>query len=62
MSVSRSADYLSNVMDALGLQPSRGLQHIAALLRAKPEDYRQTAKLLPRRLVATIAAVRGIDY
>lgn len=55
-------DYLSNVMDALGLQPSRGLQHIAALLRAKPEDYRQTAKLLPRRLVATIAAVRGIDY
>ncbi|KAM8836758.1 conserved oligomeric Golgi complex subunit 7 [Spinachia spinachia] len=55
-------DYLSNVMDALGLQPSRGLQHIAALLRAKPEDYRQTAKLLPRRLAATIAAVRCIDY
>uniref|UniRef100_A0A8C6PHD7 Conserved oligomeric Golgi complex subunit 7 n=1 Tax=Nothobranchius furzeri TaxID=105023 RepID=A0A8C6PHD7_NOTFU len=55
-------DYLSNVMDALGLQPSRTLQHIVALLRAKPEDYRQTAKLLPRRLASTIAALRSIDY
>ncbi|XP_031170903.1 conserved oligomeric Golgi complex subunit 7 [Sander lucioperca] len=55
-------DYLSNVMDALGLQPSRTLQHIVTLLRAKPEDYRQTAKLLPRRLASTIAAVRCIDY
>ncbi|XP_069547627.1 conserved oligomeric Golgi complex subunit 7 [Brachyistius frenatus] len=55
-------DYLSNVMDALGLQPSRALQHIVTLLRAKPEDYRQTAKLLPRRLASTIAALRCIDY
>ncbi|XP_041818486.1 conserved oligomeric Golgi complex subunit 7 [Chelmon rostratus] len=55
-------DYLSNVMDALGLQPSRSLQHIVTLLRAKPEDYRQTAKLLPRRLSSTIAALRCIDY
>ncbi|MED6270796.1 Golgi transport complex subunit 7 [Characodon lateralis] len=55
-------DYLSNVMDALGLQPSRSLQHIVALLRAKPEDYRQTAKLLPRRLSSTLAALRSIDY
>lgn len=55
-------DYLSNVMDALGLQPSRTLQHIVTLLRAKPEDFRQTAKLLPRRLASTIAALRLIDY
>ncbi|XP_022075892.1 conserved oligomeric Golgi complex subunit 7 isoform X1 [Acanthochromis polyacanthus] len=55
-------DYLSNVMDALGLQPSRTLQHIVTLLRAKPEDYRQTAKLLPRRLASTVAALRAIDY
>ncbi|KAK2820284.1 hypothetical protein Q5P01_023243 [Channa striata] len=55
-------DYLSNVMDALGLQPSRALQHIVTLLRAKPEDYRQTAKVLPRRLASTIAALRSIDY
>lgn len=49
-------------MDALGLQPSRTLQHIVTLLRVKPEDYRQTAKLLPRRLASTIAALRCIDY
>ncbi|XP_037134390.1 conserved oligomeric Golgi complex subunit 7 [Syngnathus acus] len=55
-------DYLSNVMDALGLQPSRSLQQIVTLLRAKPDDYRQTAKQLPRRLVATIAALRSIDH
>uniref|UniRef100_A0A3Q2NQR7 Conserved oligomeric Golgi complex subunit 7 n=1 Tax=Fundulus heteroclitus TaxID=8078 RepID=A0A3Q2NQR7_FUNHE len=55
-------EYLSNVMDALGLQPSRTLQHIVTLLRAKPEDYRQTAKLLPRRLASTLAALRSIDY
>ncbi|KAM4526116.1 conserved oligomeric Golgi complex subunit 7 [Fundulus diaphanus] len=55
-------EYLSNVMDALGLQPSRTLQHIVALLRAKPEDYRQTAKLLPRRLASTLAALRSVDY
>uniref|UniRef100_H3D5H6 Conserved oligomeric Golgi complex subunit 7 n=1 Tax=Tetraodon nigroviridis TaxID=99883 RepID=H3D5H6_TETNG len=55
-------DYLSNVMDALGLQPSRTLQHIVTLLRAKPEDYRQAAKLLPRRLASTIAGLRSIDY
>ncbi|XP_038156865.1 conserved oligomeric Golgi complex subunit 7 [Cyprinodon tularosa] len=55
-------EYLSNVMDALGLQPSRNLQHIVTLLKAKPEEYRQTAKLLPRRLASTIAALRSIDY
>ncbi|XP_061561963.1 conserved oligomeric Golgi complex subunit 7 [Phycodurus eques] len=55
-------DYLSNVMDALGLQPSRTLQQIFTLLRAKPEDYRQTAKQLPRRLVSAIAALRSMDH
>ncbi|KAM6897780.1 conserved oligomeric Golgi complex subunit 7 [Xenentodon cancila] len=55
-------DYLSNVMDALGLQPSRNLQHIVTLLRTKAEDYRQMAKLLPRRLASSIAALRSIDY
>ncbi|XP_076154273.1 conserved oligomeric Golgi complex subunit 7 [Alosa pseudoharengus] len=54
-------DYLSNVMDALGLQTSRNLQNIVALLRAKPDEFRQTAKPLPRRLTSTIAAMRGIE-
>ncbi|XP_061086998.1 conserved oligomeric Golgi complex subunit 7 isoform X1 [Conger conger] len=55
-------DYLSNVMDALGLQPSRTLQQIVSLLKAKPEDYRQTAKPMSRRLASSIAAMRNIDY
>ncbi|XP_072536239.1 conserved oligomeric Golgi complex subunit 7 [Salminus brasiliensis] len=55
-------DYLSNVMDALGLQTSRTLQNITTLLRAKPEEFRQTAKPLPRRLSSTIAAMRSIEY
>ncbi|KAJ3583738.1 hypothetical protein NHX12_015646 [Muraenolepis orangiensis] len=55
-------EYLSNVMDALGLRPSRSLQNILALLRSRPEDYRQTAKPLPRRMAATLAAIRGLDY
>ncbi|KAL2078513.1 hypothetical protein ACEWY4_026198 [Coilia grayii] len=54
-------DYLSNVMDALGLQTSRNLQNIVSLLRAKPAEFRQTAKPLPRRLTSTIAAMRGIE-
>lgn len=49
-------------MDALGLQPSRTLQHIVTLLRTKPEDYRQAAKLLPRRQASIIAGMRSIDY
>lgn len=55
-------DYLINVMDALGLQPSRTLQNIVMLLKAKPEEYRQVSKGLPRRLAATVAAMRGVNY
>ncbi|XP_006892752.1 PREDICTED: conserved oligomeric Golgi complex subunit 7 [Elephantulus edwardii] len=55
-------DYLTNVMDALGLQPSRLLQNIVTLLKTKPEDYRQAARGLPRRLTAAVAAMRGLPY
>uniref|UniRef100_A0A8C8VIQ3 Conserved oligomeric Golgi complex subunit 7 n=1 Tax=Pelusios castaneus TaxID=367368 RepID=A0A8C8VIQ3_9SAUR len=55
-------DYLINVMDALGLQPLKTLQTIVTLLKTKPEDYRQTAKSLPRRLASGIATMRGLDY
>lgn len=55
-------DYLTNVMDALGLQPSRTLQNIGTLLKAKPEDYRQVSKGLPRRLSTTVAAMRGVSH
>ncbi|ELW66292.1 Conserved oligomeric Golgi complex subunit 7 [Tupaia chinensis] len=53
-------DYLINVMDALGLQPSRTLQSIVTLLKTKPEDYRQASKGLPRRLTTTVATMRGL--
>ncbi|XP_062999419.1 conserved oligomeric Golgi complex subunit 7 isoform X2 [Elgaria multicarinata webbii] len=55
-------DYLVNVMDALGLQPSKALQNTVALLKTKPEDYKQAAKTFPRRLASSIAAMRGLDY
>lgn len=54
-------DYLINVMDALGLQPSRSLQSILTLLKAKPDGFRQASKGLPHRLVSTVAAMRGLD-
>ncbi|XP_067859856.1 conserved oligomeric Golgi complex subunit 7 [Heptranchias perlo] len=55
-------DYLSNVMDALGLQPSRSLQQIVTLLKAKPEEFRQAAKSVPRRLTSVITSMRNIHY
>ncbi|XP_071616964.1 conserved oligomeric Golgi complex subunit 7 isoform X3 [Heliangelus exortis] len=54
-------DYLINVMDALGLQPSRTLQNIVALLKAKPEDFRQAGRSVPRRMATSIAAIRGLE-
>ncbi|NXM82303.1 COG7 protein, partial [Oenanthe oenanthe] len=54
-------DYLINVMDALGLQPSRSLQNIVTLLKAKPEEFQRAAKSLPRRMAAAIAAMRGLE-
>ncbi|NP_001085832.1 component of oligomeric golgi complex 7 L homeolog [Xenopus laevis] len=55
-------DYLINVMDALGLQPTRTVQHIVTLLKAKPDEYRQLAKSLPRKLSSSIAAMRNLEY
>ncbi|XP_070617012.1 conserved oligomeric Golgi complex subunit 7 [Erythrolamprus reginae] len=55
-------DYLTNVMDALGLQPSKTLQNTGSLLKTKPEDYKQAARSFPRRLASKIAAMRALDY
>lgn len=55
-------DYLINVMDALGLQPTRTLQTIVSLVKTKPEDFRQAAKPLPRKISSSIAAMRNIEY
>ncbi|XP_018407840.1 PREDICTED: conserved oligomeric Golgi complex subunit 7 [Nanorana parkeri] len=55
-------DYLINVMDALGLHPTRTLQSIVTLIKTKPEEYRKAAKTLPRKLSSSIAAMRSIEY
>ncbi|XP_044308477.1 conserved oligomeric Golgi complex subunit 7 isoform X1 [Varanus komodoensis] len=55
-------DYLVNVMDALGLQPSKALQSTVALLKATPEEFKQVAKSFPRRLASSIAAMRSLEY
>lgn len=56
------ADYLINVMDALGLQPSKTLQSTGSLLKTKPDDYKQAARNSPRRLASKVAAMRALDY
>ncbi|KAG8557810.1 hypothetical protein GDO81_016734 [Engystomops pustulosus] len=55
-------DYLINVMDALGLQPTRTLHTIVSLVKTRPEDFRQAAKTLPRKISSSIAAMRNIEY
>lgn len=54
-------DYLVNVLDALGLPPSKALQHTLLLLKARPEDYQQASRAVPRRLASSIAAMRGLE-
>ncbi|XP_075035633.1 conserved oligomeric Golgi complex subunit 7 [Mixophyes fleayi] len=60
--LSTDLDYLINVMDALGLHPTRTLTNIVTLLKTKPEEYKQAAKALPRKLSSSIAAMRSIEY
>lgn len=50
-----------NVLDALGLPPSKALQHTLLLLKARPEDYQQASRAVPRRLASSIAAMRGLE-
>ncbi|XP_025115675.1 conserved oligomeric Golgi complex subunit 7-like [Pomacea canaliculata] len=54
-------EYLTNVLDDLGLQTSETLTQIDALLRARPEEFSERAELMPQRLAHTIASTRGLD-
>lgn len=58
---SDSSEYLTNVLDDLGLQTSETLTQIDALLRARPEEFSERAELMPQRLAHTIASTRGLD-
>ncbi|KAH9519599.1 Golgi transport complex subunit 7 [Bulinus truncatus] len=54
-------DYLCNVLEDLGLKASETLTHIHTLLQAKPNQFVDTAELMPQRISHTLANMRGIQ-
>ncbi|KAH9519601.1 Golgi transport complex subunit 7 [Bulinus truncatus] len=54
-------DYLCNVLEDLGLKASETLTHIHTLLQAKPNQFVDTAELMPQRISHTVANMRGIQ-
>ena len=55
------SDYLTNVLDDLGLQSSETIQQIVTLLKASQEEYSETAETMPQRLVSAIAGMRSLS-
>ncbi|CAG5116805.1 unnamed protein product, partial [Candidula unifasciata] len=53
-------DYLCNVLEDLGLKASETLTHIHILLQAKPDQFSDTAELLPQRVSHTVGNMRNI--
>uniref|UniRef100_A0A0B7AI87 Conserved oligomeric Golgi complex subunit 7 n=1 Tax=Arion vulgaris TaxID=1028688 RepID=A0A0B7AI87_9EUPU len=54
-------DYLCNVLEDLGLKASDTMTHIHILLQAKPDQFPDTADLLPQRVSHTVGNMRGIQ-
>ncbi|XP_013073398.2 conserved oligomeric Golgi complex subunit 7-like isoform X1 [Biomphalaria glabrata] len=54
-------DYLCNVLEDLGLKASETLTHIQTLLQTKPDQFVDTAELMPQRISHTVANMRGIQ-
>ncbi|CAL1543486.1 unnamed protein product [Lymnaea stagnalis] len=54
-------DYLCNVLEDLGLRASETLNNIRTLLQVKPDQYADTAEILPQRVSHTISYMRGIQ-
>ncbi|XP_005105726.1 conserved oligomeric Golgi complex subunit 7 [Aplysia californica] len=54
-------DYLCNVLEDLGLKASETMTHIQTLLQVKPEEFADTAELLPQRVSHTVGNLRGIQ-
>jgi hypothetical protein len=52
------ADYLTNVLDDLGLEPSDTVTTMVSLLQASPELYNEMANKSPQRLASAIATMR----
>ena len=51
-------DYLTNVLDDVGLEPSETVTMMVSLLQALPEQYNELANKCPQRLASAIASMR----
>lgn len=56
-----STDYLTNVLDDLGLQSSETLRNIDVLLKATPDTFTEAAEQMPQRVGHAISSMRSID-
>ncbi|ESO86524.1 hypothetical protein LOTGIDRAFT_194952 [Lottia gigantea] len=54
-------EYLLNVLDDLGLQPTDNISNINILLQATTEDFTDKAETMPQRLTHAISAMRHIE-
>ena len=54
------AEYMFNVLDDLGLQPSDTFSQIVSLLEAGEEDYSDISDNTPQRLASAIANMRKL--
>ncbi|XP_013416401.1 conserved oligomeric Golgi complex subunit 7 [Lingula anatina] len=53
-------DYLSNVLDDLGLQPSETVKNIETLLKCSKDNFDEESENMPRRLVSVLKGMRGL--
>ncbi|XP_072180039.1 conserved oligomeric Golgi complex subunit 7-like [Diadema setosum] len=54
-------DYLCNVVDALGIQPSQSLRHIEDLLKLPLSQYGEVKGKISDRLMHAVASMRSAD-
>ncbi|XP_046553450.1 conserved oligomeric Golgi complex subunit 7-like [Haliotis rubra] len=54
-------DYLTNVLDDLGLQSSDILRNIDILLKASMDTFAEAAEQMPQRIARAISSMRNID-
>ncbi|XP_041482343.1 conserved oligomeric Golgi complex subunit 7-like isoform X2 [Lytechinus variegatus] len=52
-------DYLCNVVDALGIHPSKNLKHIEELLKLPLSQYGEKKGMIPDRLMHAVASMRS---
>ena len=54
------SDYMCNVLDDLGLQPSESLKQIIDLLKANEAEYSDISDNMPQRFASAIANMRSL--